>query len=109
MGVVPMLQSEPFPHHYRSSVWGYIEGLSQIGNFITPFIVTACDNHNIPTLAVMGLMCAVLGITPMFFIKETLNACEDEQEEAGPLAEERDSIINPDDDDEGEGGKPLMA
>jgi len=42
MAIIPMLQNEPFPHKYRSVAWGYIEGLSQIGNFITPYIVTAC-------------------------------------------------------------------
>jgi len=78
MGVVPMLQSEPFPHKYRSSVWGYIEGFSQIGNFLTPFIVTACDNANLPTLTVVGVLSGILGITPLFFIKETLNVSEDQ-------------------------------
>ena len=72
MGIVPMLQSEPFPHKYRSSVWGYIEGISQLGNFITPYIVTACDNANFSPLVVTGILCAVFGIGPMFFIKETL-------------------------------------
>ena len=69
MGIVPMLQSEPFPHKYRSSVWGYIEGISQLGNFVTPYIVTACDNANFPTLVVTGILCVVFGVTPLFFIK----------------------------------------
>lgn len=77
MGIIPFLQSEPFPHYYRSSVWGYIEGFSQIGNFITPYIVTACENANINSLIVFSFMLGVLGIVPMFFIKETLNKSED--------------------------------
>ena len=80
MGIIPMLQSEPFPHKYRSSVWGYIEGISQLGNFITPYIVTACDNANFPTLVVTGALCAVFGILPMCFIKETLGRSEDKIE-----------------------------
>lgn len=78
MGIIPFLQSEPFPHIYRSSVWGYIEGFSQIGNFVTPYLVTACENANINTLLVVGIIVGILGCIPMFFIKETLNVSEDE-------------------------------
>ncbi len=69
MALVPFLQSEPFPHYYRSSVWGYIEGISQIGNFITPYIVTACENANIKTLVVLSGILLVAGIIPMIWIK----------------------------------------
>ena len=64
-----MLQNEPFPHQYRSVAWGYIEGISQIGNFLTPFIVTGSHNLNINPLIVMSFLLLVLGIVPMLFIK----------------------------------------
>ena len=109
MGLIPFLQSEPFPHYYRSSVWGYIEGLSQIGNFITPYIVTACENSNINSLIVFSFMLGVLGIVPMLFIKETLNRSEDEllkEDEKESIIEGEVSTIN---EELGSTEKPRMS
>ncbi len=69
MGIIPMLQNEPFPHQYRSVAWGYIEGISQIGNFLTPYIVTGSKNLGINPLIVVSCLLGILGIVPMLFIK----------------------------------------
>ena len=45
---------------------------------MTPYLVTACENANINTLLVVGIIVGVLGCIPMLFIKETLNVTEDE-------------------------------
>lgn len=84
-----MMQNEPFPHKYRAVAWGYIEGLSQIGNFITPFIVTACQNAGINPLIIFSIMLAIFGILPLASYKETLNLTEDVvvQEEEEDLKE----------------------
>jgi hypothetical protein len=64
-----MMQNEPFPHKYRSVAWGYIEGISQVGNFITPYIVTGCQNGGINPLIVFSFMLSVLGIAPLVFYR----------------------------------------
>jgi len=76
MAVIPMIQNEPFPHKYRSVAWGYIEGISQIGNFITPYIVTACNDKDINPVIVLSIMLAILGTIPLIKIKETLGKGE---------------------------------
>jgi hypothetical protein len=78
MAIIPMMQNEPFPHHYRSVAWGYIEGMSQIGNFITPYIVTACQNGGINPLIIFSFMLAALGTVPLLFYKETQGVSEDQ-------------------------------
>jgi hypothetical protein len=78
MAIVPMMQNEPFPHHYRSVAWGYIEGISQIGNFITPYIVTACQNASINPLIVFSFMLSLIGTVPLIFYRETQGISEDQ-------------------------------
>lgn len=87
-----MMQNEPFPHYYRSVAWGYIEGISQFGNFITPYIVTGCQNGHINPLIVFSFMMLIIGTIPLYFYKETLGVNEDkllimDQEEEGDLTQ----------------------
>jgi uncharacterized membrane protein YeaQ/YmgE (transglycosylase-associated protein family) len=58
--------------------WGYIEGISQMGNFVTPYIVTACQDGGINPLIIFSFILAVIGTVPLLFIKETLNVKEDD-------------------------------
>jgi hypothetical protein len=73
-----MMQNEPFPHHFRSVAWGYIEGISQIGNFITPYIVTGCQNAGINPLIVFSFMLSIIGTVPLLFYRETQGISEDQ-------------------------------
>ena len=73
MALIPMMQNEPFPHKYRSVAWGYIEGFSQFGNFITPYIVTGCQNANINPLIIFSFMLSVIGTVPLLMYRETVN------------------------------------
>lgn len=71
-GVVPLLQNESFPATLQSTGWGVIEGISQLGSFMTPFIVGIVTNAKLnPVVIICGVM-LVIGIFPIKFIKETL-------------------------------------
>jgi len=49
-----------------------------MGNFVTPYIVTGCQDAGINPLIVFSFILAVIGTVPLLFIKETLNVKEDE-------------------------------
>jgi len=49
-----------------------------MGNFLAPFIVTACQNGGINPLIICSLIIAIICTVPMVFIKETLSMNEDE-------------------------------
>lgn len=86
MAIIPMMQNEPFPHVYRSSAWAYIEGISQIGNFITPYIVNVAQNAGVNPLIIFSFMLALLGTIPLTFYPETINAAPvDEDSEESSL------------------------
>jgi hypothetical protein len=97
MAIIPMMQNEPFPHHYRAVAWGYIEGISQIGNFITPYIVTGCQNAGINPLIVFSFMLTALGTLPLLFYRETQGITEDQLvaiEEKEEADEHKESILS---------------
>jgi len=48
-----------------------------MGNFIAPFIVTACQNGGINPLIICSIIIAFVCTVPMAFIKETLSVNED--------------------------------
>ena len=79
--IFPQLSNEGFPQRYRSIAWGYIAGISQIGNFITPYIVTAAYNSGINPMIVISFMIAVTGTVPILFLRETLIVSEDQHED----------------------------
>lgn len=72
-GVVPLLQNESFPATLQSTGWGIIEGISQLGSFMTPFIVGAVTNAKINPVVMISCVMIVVGLFPIKFIKETLN------------------------------------
>ncbi len=72
-GVVPLLQNESFPATLQSTGWGIIEGISQLGSFMTPFIVGAVTNAKINPVVMISCVMIVIGLFPIKFIKETLN------------------------------------
>jgi hypothetical protein len=49
--------------------WGYIEGISQIGNFMTPYIVTGCQNAGINPLIIFSFILSVIGTFPLLFYR----------------------------------------
>lgn len=49
-----------------------------MGNFVTPYIVTACENADINPLIVFSFILAIVGTIPLLRVKETLNVDEDE-------------------------------
>jgi hypothetical protein len=49
-----------------------------MGNFITPFIVTGCQNAGINALIVCSFILIIMGTLPMMFTRETLNVSEDD-------------------------------
>lgn len=71
-GVVPLLQNESFPATLQSTGWGVIEGISQIGSFLTPFIVGLVTNAKLNPIVIICCVMLVLGLFPIKFIKETL-------------------------------------
>lgn len=70
-GVVPLLQNESFPATLQSTGWGVIEGISQIGSFLTPFIVGFVTNAKLNPIVIICCVMLVLGLFPIKFIKET--------------------------------------
>lgn len=72
-GVVPLLQNESFPATLQSTGWGIIEGISQLGSFMTPFIVGAVTNAKLNPVVMIACVMIVIGLFPIKFIKETLN------------------------------------
>jgi hypothetical protein len=59
-----------------------------MGNFVTPYIVTACENADINPLIVFSFILAIVGTIPLLRVKETLNVDEDEVDaEADALKE----------------------
>lgn len=71
-GVVPLLQNESFPATLQSTGWGVIEGISQLGSFLTPFIVGLVTNAKLNPIVIICCVMLVLGLFPIKFIKETL-------------------------------------
>lgn len=69
-----MMQVESFPSEYQSTGWGMIEGTSQLGNFLSPFIVSGAINLGINPLIIFSVILAVLGLAPLKFLKETLKS-----------------------------------
>jgi MFS-type transporter involved in bile tolerance (Atg22 family) len=70
---VPLLQNESFPATLQSTGWGVIEGISQIGSFLTPFIVGFVTNAKLNPIVIICCVMLVLGLFPIKFIKETNN------------------------------------
>lgn len=77
-GVVPLLQNESFPATLQSTGWGVIEGISQIGSFLTPFIVGLVTNAKLNPIVIISCVMIVLGLFPIKFIKETLQKSDPE-------------------------------
>lgn len=71
-GVVPLLQNESFPSTLQSTGWGIIEGISQLGSFITPFIVGFVTNAKLNPIVIICCVMLVIGLFPIKFIQETL-------------------------------------
>lgn len=68
-GVVPLLQNESFPATLQSTGWGVIEGISQTGSFLTPFIVSAVTNAKLNPIVIICCVMLVIGLFPIKFIK----------------------------------------
>lgn len=83
-GVVPLLQNESFPATLQSTGWGIIEGISQLGSFMTPFIVGAVTNAKLNPVVIIACVMIVIGLFPIKFITETLNknSTDNEKEES---------------------------
>ena len=50
-----------------------IEGTSQLGSFVTPYIVSLATNMGLKPIVVFGFVVLVMGIIPIKFVKETFN------------------------------------
>lgn len=72
-----------------------IEGFSQIGSFMTPYVVSLVTNSGQKPIVFLSIFVIVLGIFPIKFIKETFvpKKSKDEEEsiESG-LLEENDKV-----------------
>lgn len=51
---------------------GLSSGLSQVGRFISPFIVGEMNDRGIHPFVAVSAVLMVLGVFPIFFIPETL-------------------------------------
>ena len=50
-----------------------IEGTSQMGSFITPYIVSLVTNLGQKPIILMSILVLIMGIFPLKFVKETYN------------------------------------
>jgi hypothetical protein len=64
--------NESFPDRVKSSGSGSIEALSNLGNLVTPFVVTLTSDAGLDPVFVVSVI-LMLGIIPLFFTKETLH------------------------------------
>lgn len=72
-----------------------IEGISQMGSFITPFFVEIIDNAGQSPVAFISIIVLILGIVPLKFVKQTFvrfpekgDASSDEDDKKESLIEE---------------------
>ena len=74
--LIPLLQLESFPPRVQSTGTGITEALSQIGTFLTPFIVAMVTNANINPVIIVAAAVLIIGIIPLKFVKETFKKTE---------------------------------
>ena len=48
-----------------------------MGNFATPYIVTACEDGKFNPVVALSIMMVVIGTIPLLFIRETVYISED--------------------------------
>ena len=72
-GFIPLLQTESFPEEIQSTGAGMIEGTSQMGSFVTPYVVSLVTNLGGKPIVVMSILVLIMGIIPLKFVKETYN------------------------------------
>ena len=71
-GFIPLLQTESFPEHVQSSGAGMIEGISQIGSFMTPFVMSIFQKSGQKPIIYFAIIVLVIGIFPLKWVRETL-------------------------------------
>lgn len=52
---------------------GLSSGLSQIGRFFTPFIITYMNDQGTHPFFAVSIILLLIGVAPVFFIDETLH------------------------------------
>lgn len=78
-GLLALFMSESFPDRVKSSGAGTIEALSNVGNIVTPFIVSATTNIGLSAVFVVGLI-MLAGVFALVPTKETFNHHVTEEE-----------------------------
>jgi hypothetical protein len=71
-GLLALFTNESFPDRVKSSGGGVIEALSNLGDLVTPFVVTLTSNTGISPVFMVSVI-LILGITPLIFTKETFH------------------------------------
>ena len=65
-----LITTQSFPTSIRSTGIGISQALSNLGNMISPFLVTISDNIGVKAVFIGGFVCIVGGFS-MFFVQET--------------------------------------
>lgn len=66
-----MITTESFPNSIKTTGTGIVEAFSNLGNIVSPFIVTISDHLGIQSIFIGGVVC-LIGALALLFAKETL-------------------------------------
>lgn len=90
-GLLALFMNESFPDRVKSSGNGIIEALSNLGNLITPFVVSMTSNAGLSPVFVVSVI-LILGIVPLLPTKETFHHLANEKEVEEEEKNEKDII-----------------
>ena len=95
-GFIPLLQTESFPEKIQSTGAGMIEGTSQIGSFLAPYVVSIVTNSGQKPIVFISIIVIILGIFPLKFIKETFIPSHKNKDETETNDNVFENLINED-------------
>ena len=75
--LISMINTESFPNEVQSTAMGISSGLSQLGRFATPFIITYLNDIKVHPFVGVSAILLIFGVFPIFFIPETLRKLDE--------------------------------
>ena len=72
-----MINTEAYSVEVQSTAIGISTTLSQIGRSFTPFILNAMNDAGLHPIIAVSFIFLVMGVPPVFFLKETLKMKKD--------------------------------
>ena len=67
-----MINTEAYSGEVQSTAIGISTTLAQIGRSLTPFILSGMNDIGMHPIIAVSLIFFILGVPPVFFLKETL-------------------------------------